>query len=107
MCHTHTPASSGLTVRKELPVQQMLKNLRVSARLPIDDLAEHTGMNISMEVEGVETVGGLLARRLGLVPIPGSRAEIDGYLLTAETAEGRRNRVSTVRVTRSGKAEED
>ncbi len=82
-------------------------DFRVSARLPIDDLAEHTGMNISMEVEGVETVGGLLARRLGLVPIPGSRAEIDGYLLTAETAEGRRNRVSTVRVTRSGNAEED
>ena len=78
------------------------RDFRVSARLPIDDLAEYAEMDISMEAEGVETVGGLLARRLGLVPIPGSQVEVDGYLLTAESAEGRRNRVSTVRVTGRG-----
>jgi CBS domain containing-hemolysin-like protein len=44
----------------------------------------------------VDTVGGLLARRLGVVPIPGTSIEVEGYLLTAESAVGRRHRISSV-----------
>ena len=69
---------------------------RISARLPIEDLAELVGIDLDGEVEHVETVGGLLARRLGKVPIPGARIEEQGWELTAESAAGRRHRIGTV-----------
>lgn len=74
---------------------------RVSARMPVADLAEITGLDLTEDEESVDTVGGLLGLRLGVVPIPGSQTHIDGFELTAETTEGRRNRVSTVRVRRT------
>ena len=84
---------------------------RVTARLPVEDLA---GLfDVEMDVEEVETVGGLLAHALGRVPIEGSIAEIgsgggDPVLsLKAEAVEGRRNRVGTVLVRRLGPAGAD
>jgi CBS domain containing-hemolysin-like protein len=74
--------------------------LRVSARLSVDDLAELVPLSVSSEADDVDTVGGLLARRLGVVPIPGTHVDIDGYRLTAEQAAGRRNRIGTVLVER-------
>jgi CBS domain containing-hemolysin-like protein len=76
--------------------------VRVSARLPLDDFAEIVGMQFDDEVD---TVGGLLAERLGLVPIAGSTVEIDGFSLVAESGQGRRNRITSVLlVPRSGDA---
>jgi CBS domain containing-hemolysin-like protein len=74
--------------------------LRVNARLSVDDLADLVPVEVSSEVDDVDTVGGLLARRLGVVPIPGTFVDIDGYRLTAEQAAGRRNRIGTVLVER-------
>ena len=71
---------------------------RVTARLPVTDLAELFG--VSIEAEDVETVGGLLAYALGRVPIAGSVATVAGLTLTAESLEGRRNRIGTVTVER-------
>ena len=71
---------------------------RVNARLTVDDLAQLVPLGVSSDSEDVDTVGGLLARRLGVVPIPGSFIEINGYRLTAEEAAGRRNRIGTVLV---------
>ncbi|HEX5187966.1 MAG TPA: hemolysin family protein [Streptosporangiaceae bacterium] len=76
---------------------------RVTARLSVDELAELFGVRI--EVEDVETVGGLLAQRLGRVPIAGSTATVAGLRLTAESLAGRRNRISTVTVQRLGPPE--
>lgn len=70
--------------------------LRLSARLSLEHLATATGMDLDPDAEGVETVGGLMARRLGLVPIPGSAIEEQGWRLTAESVSGRRNRVDTI-----------
>ena len=78
---------------------------RVSSRLHIDDLAEL--LEIEIEEEGVDTVAGLLAKRLGIVPISGAQVDIGDYLLTAESASGRRNRISTVLVTRDTFSETD
>ncbi|WP_188196481.1 hemolysin family protein [Nonomuraea sp. SYSU D8015] len=72
--------------------------LRVTARMPVDELAEL--FDTEIEVDDVETVGGLLAHALGRVPIAGSHAEVSGLSLTAETLAGRRNRISTVVVRR-------
>ena len=69
---------------------------RVSARLSIDEIAELFGVEI--DEEEVDSVGGLLAKALGMVPIPGARADVAGLELTAERRGGRRNRIATVLV---------
>jgi CBS domain containing-hemolysin-like protein len=80
---------------------------RVSARLHVDDLADLADVEFDADdVEGVDTVGGLLAKRLGTVPIAGSAAEIAGLRLVAESIAGRRNRVDTLRVTAQGVGDE-
>src|SRR5260221_4945249 len=77
---------------------------RVTARLSVDELAEL--FDVRIEAEDVETVGGLLAQRLGRVPIAGSTATVAGLRLTAESLAGRRNRISTVTVEQTGPAAE-
>ena len=72
---------------------------RVTARLSLEDLADLFDRELP-ERDDVETVGGLLAERLGRVPIPGATARIDGLELVAESAGGRRNRIDTVLVRR-------
>jgi CBS domain containing-hemolysin-like protein len=80
----------------EVPEQEQLDDggYRVSARMGIDDLGELFGLDL--DDEEVDTVGGLLAKTLGRVPIVGSEVTIDGIGLRAERVEGRRNRVSHV-----------
>jgi CBS domain containing-hemolysin-like protein len=71
---------------------------RVTARLPVEDVADL--FDVEIDVEEVETVGGLLAYALGRVPIEGSTATVAGLSLTAESIAGRRNRIGTVLVHR-------
>jgi CBS domain containing-hemolysin-like protein len=73
-------------------------SIRVTARLPVEDLGDLFDVEISGD--DVETVGGLLAQALGRVPIPGAQATVDGLLLLAEGTTGRRNRIDTVLVRR-------
>jgi CBS domain containing-hemolysin-like protein len=72
--------------------------LRVSARLHIDELAER--LDVDLDDDDVDTVGGLLAKHLGRVPIPGAWVHVAGLQLTAEGTQGRRNRLGTVVVRR-------
>jgi CBS domain containing-hemolysin-like protein len=69
---------------------------RVSARLHVEDFADLVGVEIDGEEEGVDTVLGLMAKRLGRVPIPGAVVEEFGWRLTAEQGGGRRHRIGTV-----------
>ena len=71
--------------------------VRVSARFPIDDLAEL--FRVPIDDEDVETVGGLMAKHLGRVPIPGAEVVFGGLRFRAESPAGRRNKVVTVVVT--------
>src|SRR5919108_685982 len=69
---------------------------RVTARLDIGDLGELYGLE-AFDDEDVETVGGLLAKALGRVPIAGASSVVDlpdgrGLQLTAEAAAGRRDK---------------
>lgn len=73
---------------------------RVSARLHIEDLAELLDIELDSDEEGIDTIAGLLAARLGRVAIPGSTITIDGWTLTAEKAAGRRNKVGSILVRR-------
>jgi CBS domain containing-hemolysin-like protein len=85
----------------ELPPVQRLPDgaVRVSARLPIDDLGEL--FEVALPDDEVDTVAGLLAQELGRVPIPGATATVGGLRLVAEGATGRRNRIETVLVRRA------
>ncbi len=77
------------------------KKARVSARLHIEDLADHLDIEFEKdELEEVDTVGGYMAKLLGRVPIPGSEIELSGWKITAERPVGRRHRIGTVLVER-------
>jgi CBS domain containing-hemolysin-like protein len=83
------------------PVEQLDDgSVRVTARLPVQDLAELFADVDLPQDDDVETVGGLLARELGRVPIEGASADVGGLRLQAEGTGGRRNRIDTVRVCR-------
>ncbi|MDQ3402920.1 MAG: hemolysin family protein [Actinomycetota bacterium] len=65
--------------------------VRVSSRLPVEDLGDLFGLEL--DGQDVETVGGLLAQRLGRVPLPGAEAEISGLRFRAEGGKDNRGRV--------------
>ncbi|MCZ2819709.1 hemolysin family protein [Modestobacter sp. VKM Ac-2977] len=74
-------------------------SVRITARLPVEDLADLFRVELPDD-DGVETVGGLLAREIGMVPIEGSAAEVGGLQLVAESTGGRRNQIDTILVHR-------
>ncbi|HEX2819586.1 MAG TPA: hemolysin family protein [Streptosporangiaceae bacterium] len=72
---------------------------RVTARLSVAELEELFGVTVG--VDDVETVAGLLAHQLGRVPIAGSTVTVRGLRLTAENPTARRNKIGTVLVERA------
>jgi CBS domain containing-hemolysin-like protein len=77
------------------------KKARVSARLHLEDLADHLEIELNEEEkEDVDTVGGYMAKILGRVPIPGSEIKLHNWQITAERPIGRRHRIGTVLVER-------
>ena len=78
--------------------------VRVSSRFPVDDLEEVLGLPV--EDDDVDTVGGLMAKHLGRVPIAGSVVECAGLRFEAEAPLGRRNRIGAVLINRLEPVEE-
>ncbi|MPZ59725.1 MAG: DUF21 domain-containing protein [Propionibacteriales bacterium] len=75
-------------------------SVRVAARLSLDDLGE--ALDVHLDDEDVDSVGGLMAKHLGRVPIPGAEVTIESLRFVAEAPSGRRNRLGTVIVSRPG-----
>jgi magnesium and cobalt exporter, CNNM family len=71
---------------------------RVPSRMHVEEVGDLFGLDV--EDEEVDTVGGLLAKALGRVPIAGARAAAAGLELTADRFEGRRKQLATVIVRR-------
>ena len=71
---------------------------RLSSRFEVDDLEDL--FDIPIEDEDVDSVGGLMAKHLGKVPIRGSVVELEGLRFEAEGPSGRRNRIGRVLVSR-------
>lgn len=67
---------------------------RVSARLGLDEVGELFG--IELEDEDVDSIGGLLGKQLGRVPLPGAQAEYGGIVMTGGTSRGRGRGIATV-----------
>ncbi len=85
--------------QEEIELERLANGaVRLSSRYHVDDLGEVCG--IAIEDDDVDSVGGLMAKHLGRVPIPGSVVEAHGMRFEAEGPAGRRNRIGTVLVTR-------
>ena len=80
----------------EEPLVEPLPNgdLRVNARLPIDEANEL--LHAELPEGDWDTVGGLIFNLLGHVPTEGETVVCDGHRLTAEKVQGRR--ISRVRI---------
>jgi len=66
---------------------------RIDGRASVDELNEifEDGADLELEdEEEYDTVGGLIYHRIGGIPSPGDRVEVDGLTLTVESTDGRR-----------------
>ena len=91
----------------ELPevVEVAPDTYRVPARLALDELGEL--FDLEIDDDDVDTVGGLLTKAIGRVPLPGAAGDTQGVHLQAEEAAGRRRQVSTILASRTPAPEED
>ena len=78
---------------------------RVPSRMNVEEVGDLFGLDVSDEE--VDSVGGLLAKGLGRVPIAGARAVVAGLDLTADRFEGRRRQLATVVVRRPAPHHDD
>lgn len=75
------------------PVEQLADKLfRVSARLPIEDVGELYDVEFEEDLD-VDTIGGLVALKLGRVPLPGAEVVSHGLRLRAEGERDHRGRL--------------
>ncbi len=81
---------------REIPdVEQLEEGLyRVNARFPLFELGEL--LEIELDDEDVDSVGGLLTKELGRLPKVGDQVQLSGLELTADRVEGRGKRLLTV-----------
>lgn len=77
----------------------------VNASMSVTDFSEAFNLLLDDD-EDVDTVGGLLAKSLGKIPIEGSVTEIEDLTLTVASLAGKRNRVDTIRVATHTPSEE-
>lgn len=81
---------------------------RAQAGLHVEDFARELDITIQeAEYHDVDTIGGLMAKKLGRVPIPGSTIILSGWNITAERPIGRRRRISSVLVEREAPTSEE
>ena len=81
---------------------------RAKATLHIEDLADELKVEIDKEdFEDVDTIGGLMAQKLGRVPIAGSTISMAGWSITSERPLGRRRKISSVIIERIKDGEVD
>ncbi|MDR0417495.1 MAG: hypothetical protein LBH76_09360, partial [Propionibacteriaceae bacterium] len=82
------------------PVTDLGEGLyRVVSRLSLDDLGDL--FDLALDDEDVDSVGGILAKQLNQVPLPGAKARWHGLELTADQLMGRRHQIATVLVRRA------
>jgi len=67
-----------------------------SGKVDVDEVAQR--LNVQIEREGFETVGGYLLSHLGRVPAVGERFDVDG--LSVEVIDAERRRVNKVRLSK-------
>ena len=102
--------AQGITELTNAAVEPEIEDLgggryRVPARASLSEVGELFDLDI--DDDDIDSVGGLLAKTTGRVPIPGSTATALGLDLEAERTAGRRKRLSTVLVSRAADDEDE
>jgi len=90
-------------------LERLSKNkYRARARIHLEDLENELDITFADEdKEAVDTLGGLLGKHIGQVPIPGSEITIGTWRFIAERPIGRRKRVGTVLIENEGSENDD
>lgn len=78
---------------------------RVPARLGLDELGEL--FDLEIDDDDVDTAGGLLAKAIGRVPIPGAVGDAQGVHLVADEATGRRHQVTSLLASRTPEPDDE
>ena len=82
--------------------------VRVQATIHLEDLVKELDTEIDLTIyQGVDTIGGAMAKVLGRVPIPGSHFMFGVWKVTAERPIGRRRRISSMIIERTEDQSED
>ena len=82
--------------------------VRVQATIHLEDLVKELDGEIDLTIyQGVDTIGGAMAKVLGRVPIPGSHFMFGVWKVTAERPIGRRRRISSMIIERTEDQSED
>lgn len=72
---------------------------RVSARLPLDEVGDL--FNIDLDDDDVDSIAGLLGKRIGRIPEPGNETVVSGIRITGDRTRGRHRGLETVIVERA------
>jgi CBS domain containing-hemolysin-like protein len=82
---------------------------RVDGRADVDALNDLFDIELDLEdADEYDTVGGLVFHRVGKVPAPGDKVQLDGMTLTVESTDGRRvGKVLVVHSPANGEAGDD
>jgi CBS domain containing-hemolysin-like protein len=84
-------------VNEELPIQRVDDHeCVVDARVSIRDLNE--ALDVHLDVEELDTLGGLVYHELGKLPQEGDEVRVNGCLVTVLSTQGRRLKKLRVRV---------
>ena len=75
----------------------------VDARVSIRDLNE--ALDLHLDVDELDTLGGLVYHELGKVPTEGDEVRVNGCLVTVLSTEGRRIKKLRVRIVEEGRAD--
>jgi CBS domain containing-hemolysin-like protein len=67
---------------------------RVNARFSLAELGEQ--LELELEDEDVDSIGGLFTKELGRLPSKGDEVTVSGLVISADRIEGRRKRLITV-----------
>ena len=82
---------------EETPIERIdERECLVDARVSIRDLNE--ALDVHLDVEELDTLGGLVYHQLGKVPIEGDEVRVNGCVVTVLTTEGRRLKKLRVRI---------
>ncbi|HEX8024862.1 MAG TPA: hemolysin family protein, partial [Candidatus Limnocylindrales bacterium] len=96
-------------VEEPMVVKLSESEARVDGRADVDALNELFDLDLELEdADEYDTVGGLVFHRIGKVPAPGDKVQLDGLTLTVESTDGRRvGKVLVVHRPEEGQPSED
>ena len=93
-------------VNEEMPIQRIDASISiVDARVSIRDINEE--LDLHLDVEELDTLGGLVYHELGKVPTEGDEVRMNGCLITVMSTDGRRIKKLKVRLVAEDDAREE